>query len=368
MNVGLLTVHQSTNSGASLQAYALYKTLEKLGYEPEVINYCPAYFMDFTDKSNRSKRRTLKGMLKYAVLGGELSKKAAMFRNFAESRYPKMTERINSPEDLRRASWNKDIYICGSDQIWNPYNVRYDESWFFDFLPEDSIKVSYAASIGQDTLSEKDESWIAEGLRHFKAIGIREDAGVRLAYKLGYPATQCLDPTLLLEPDEWLRICRRPEASVPERYIFYYPLQANPVEQRLLAEIKHRYQLPVVSLCSAYKKPDLVDIQIRAFGPEQFLYLLSRSDVVLTNSFHGTVFSLLFQKNLVSFRNLSKNSRMESLFRLLDVHDFQFDTFQEVSTQDVQETFDRFKASYPRIAPEKEKSLRFLVNACEGMQ
>lgn len=368
MNVGLLTVHQSTNSGASLQAYALYKTLEKLGYEPEIINYCPAYFMDFTDKSNRSMRRTLKGMLKYVVLGGELSKKATMFRNFVESRCPNMTERMDSPEDLRRASWNKDVYICGSDQIWNPYNVRYDESWFFDFLPEDSIKVSYAASIGQDALTEKDESWLAEGLGHFKSIGIREDAGVRLASELGYPATQCLDPTLLLEPDEWLRICRCPEAPIPGRYIFYYPLQANPVEQRLLAEIKHWYQLPVVSLCSAYKKPDLVDIQIRAFGPEQFLYLLSRSDVVLTNSFHGTVFSLLFQKDLVSFRNLRKNSRMESLFRLLNVHDFQFDTLQEVSTQDAQEAFNRFKASYSRIAPEKEKSLRFLVNACEEMQ
>ena len=156
--------------------------------------------------------------------------------------------------------------------------------------------------------------------------------------------------------------------SVPERYIFYYPLQANPVEQRLLAEIKLQYQLPVVSLCSAYKIPDLVDIQIRAFGPEQFLYLLSRSDVVLTNSFHGTVFSLLFKKDLVSFKNLSKNSRMESLFRLLNVHDFQFDTLQGVSAQDIRKTFDRFKASYPRISPEKEKSLRFLVNACEGMQ
>ena len=324
--------------------------------------------MDFTDRSNRSKRRTLKGMLKRVVLGGELSKKAAMFRGFAESRYPNMTNRMDSPEDLRRASLNKDVYICGSDQIWNPYNVRYDGSWFFDFLPEDSIRVSYAASVGQDALSEKDENWIAEGLKHFKAIGIREDTGIHLASKLGYPATQCLDPTLLLEPDEWLRICRCPEESIPERYIFYYPLQANPVEQRLLSEIKHRYQLPVVSLCSAYKKPDLVDIQIRAFGPEQFLYLLSRSDVVLTNSFHGTVFSLLFQKDLVSFRNLSKNSRMESLFRLLNVHDFQFDSLRGVCGQGVREAFDRFKASYPRIAPEKEKSLRFLVNACEGMQ
>lgn len=365
MKVGLLTVHQSTNSGASLQAYALYRTLEKLGHEPELINYCPAYFMGFTDKTNRFKRRTLKGFLKYVVLGGELSKKDALFKEFADSRYPIMTERIDSPEELRLASWHKDVYVCGSDQIWNPYNVRYDKSWFFDFLPEDAVRVSYAASIGQDSLSAKDEDWIAEGMGLFEAIGIREDTGVCLASKLGYRATQCLDPTLLLEPEEWLQVCKCPDVPVPERYIFYYPLQANPVEQKLLAETKRRYQLPVVSLCSAYKKPELVDIQIRAFGPSQFLYLLSRSDVVLTNSFHGVVFSLIFQKDLVSFRNLKKNCRMESLFRLLGVHDFQFETLQGISSRDLRTSFDGFKASYSRIAPEQEKSLRFLADSCE---
>lgn len=366
MKVGLLTVHQSTNSGASLQAYALYRTLEKLGHNPEVINYCPAYFMSFTDKANRFKRRTLKGFLKYVVLGGELSKKDALFKEFADSRYPSITERIDSPEELRLTRWHKDVYICGSDQIWNPYNVRYDKSWFFDFLPEDAARVSYAASIGQDSLSAKDEDWIAEGMSLFEAIGIREDTGVRLASKLGYRATQCLDPTLLLEPEEWLQVCRRPVEQIPERYIFYYPLQANPVEQKLLAEIKRRYQLPVVSLCSAYKKPELVDIQIRVFGPEQFLYLLSQANAVITNSFHGVVFSLVFQKNLISFKNMKKNSRMESLFRLLGVQDFQFETIQGISSRDLQKAFDWYKASYSRIAPERERSLDFLADSLKG--
>ena len=129
--VGILTVHQSVNCGASLQAAALYRAVEDLGHSPQIINYCPRYFMSYMDESNRDARRTPKGRIKSLLIGKRLAKTANAFDEYADCFYPNKTKRLDTPDDLKMASLEYDFYLCGSDQIWNAGHVHFDSSWLF---------------------------------------------------------------------------------------------------------------------------------------------------------------------------------------------------------------------------------------------
>lgn len=365
-SVGILTVHQSANCGASLQAAALYKTIQDLGYDPEIIDYRPKYFVDYVDKHYSHERKSPKGIAKMLLIGKRLKRTNRAFASFGTDNYPKMTQRYDSPNDLHEATLRDyHAWVCGSDQIWNPAHVRYDCSWLFDFVDSDASGniVSYAASIGKDILSSADLQWLKDGIHKFDAVGVREDTGVDILRSLGMNATQCLDPTLLRSPDEWRGYKRRPDCKLPSKYIFYYPIEENSIESDLLLALKKKTGLPCVALTNSVKRPKHSDCQVTGFGPGEFLYLLDQSSVVFTNSFHGLAFSILFGKALVSYKNETKNSRLASLFRLIGQQGYQVESVDELMERDLRLDAIRMMGAYEKVQSERLKSISFLQDA-----
>lgn len=366
-SVGILTVHQSNNCGASLQAGALYKTIEGLGFFPEIINYRPSYFTGYMDDNNARQRATLKGILKVMIIGDRLKKTDEAFAEYAEYVYPSISKVYSSQSAIKKFCGAYDAYVCGSDQIWNPSHVHYDSTWMFDFVDrDDSNIISYAASIGKDSLNQEDLEWLKSGLQSFDDVGVREDSAVRIIEELGGKAAQCLDPTLLISQSEWRSQEKPLDISLPDKYIFYYPIEENSIESILLAELKRKTGLPCVAFTNAFKKPAHADIQVTGFGPREFLYALDKSTMTFTNSFHGLVFSLLFGKLLVSYKNEKKNSRLESMFRLLNLEDYQVSSIEELTTKNLGADKERFVSSIRFINEHKKKSLTFLQNAIQG--
>ena len=361
INTGLLTIHRSINCGASLQASALYEILHQIGMNPRLINYCPAYFMPLTDYSNAQIRRSPKGFAKMLFMGRRLKRIVQLFQQYEGEYYPNTTVRIDNLADSDLTEYGFDYYICGSDQIWNPSHVHYDGAWLFDFVKDNNAKlVSYAASIGKDELDEKDLDWLRSGLGTFDHIGVREDSAVKIVEELGFKAIQNVDPTLLIERDEWRKREQEPCMELPPRYILHYPIEPNPIERQLLDALKRSLGIEVITMTDSIRYSAHADKCLSEYGPKQFLYMVDHAEAVLTNSFHGLVFSMIFGKKLVSFRNMSKNSRLDSLLRSSGLDGFQITDMNDFVMRDLDEEQEKLVRAYESLTVPIEDSIRFL--------
>ncbi|MEE0110114.1 MAG: polysaccharide pyruvyl transferase family protein [Oscillospiraceae bacterium] len=362
MKVGLLTVHCSKNPGASLQAHALSKKLAELGGEVEVINYCPLCFLDPMDPVKR-KTWPVKERIKAAIIGRAQQKRYDLFQEFNRKYLPGVSPRYDTPEDLKAADRDYDIYICGSDQIWNPGHVQYDSSFFFDYVPEGkAVLASYAASIGQDSLSQEDQEWLRRGISHLDAVSIREKAGVEQARELtrSEEIVQSIDPTLLYPGSYWRSLAQRPAEKLPERYILYYPIQNTGFSFDVIARMKKETGLPCVALDGGVKRNPNADIQIRAYGPCEFLWLLDHADYIITNSFHGTVLSLLLKKQVIVYRHSTRNSRLENILGLLNLKELQISNVEDVNKLDWKRIAEKEGRINELLGEERQRSEAYL--------
>lgn len=336
MKVGLLTVHCSKNPGASLQAHALAKKISELGGDVEIINYCPQFFLDPMDPMKR-KSWSAKEKLKAVVIGRAQLKRYKLFQEFNQRYLPAISVRYDTPDDLKAAEMAFDVYLCGSDQIWNPENVSNDTSFFFDYVPQNkAVLASYAASIGQDNLSVRDQEWIRKGIERFDYISIREKSGVTLARKLlnSDRIVQSIDPTLLFPGDYWRGMTQEPDENLPEKYILYYPIQNTAFSYDVIEQLKKETGLRCIALDGGVKKNPHANMQIRSYGPCEFLWLIDHAEYVITNSFHGTVLSLLMNKRIISYRHSTRNSRIESILGLLNLNEIQINDLEDLKEID----------------------------------
>lgn len=328
--VGIITAHCSMNPGASLQAYALCKKISDLNCNPIIIDYRPLNFVDFVERSEIGAPLTKKERLKKLIVGKRLRMRYHLFQQFESEYYPEKTECYRNSLQINASPPILDAYLCGSDQIWNPKHILYDDTYFLSFAKKfPGVRFSYAASVGQDKIDEKEIDFLKNSIKNIDFISVREDTAVSLLHEeigIEREIRQHIDPTLLYPAEYWRSIENAPATELPTQYILYYPLQDNPIANELIKEVKKQTGLPCIAVCSSLKKPFFVDKQISIYGPKEFLYLIDNAETILTNSYHGIIFSLLFGKNLVPYRNLVRNSRIESLFRILKLENMQVDS------------------------------------------
>ena len=216
------------------------------------------------------------------------------------------------PRDL---SEKYDYFIVGSDQVWNPY---YDfvagKCDFLDFAMKYQ-KISYAASFGVNEIPNERKAEYAKYLKEFKAISVREKQGAKIVKELtNRVAMVVLDPTLLLDADDWQKVEHKSNFRPKNKYAFVYAL----------GEKNERFKRKIEQLSKEYNVFDIRAIQKNGkeipVGPSEFLYLLRNSEIVLTDSFHATAFSIIFHKKFITFNRtgLNMNSRIESLSDLVD--------------------------------------------------
>lgn len=328
--IGIITLyHKSVNYGGNLQAYALCKFLTKKGYLAEQICFSPTpknkesikvkvkrfffwgigYAINNVFKRIKTKlvksRKSSDRCLQEKILKRRKDREKA-FLNFNENLIPH-SEEVYFSDTISKAEKNYDIFITGSDQVWN--FKWYNSAYFLDFVSSSKIKISYAASIAIDKLNRKQTKVIKESLEDYSIVSVREQRAVeQLTGKIDKPVELVLDPTFLLSKEDWDTVCKIPENIEP--YVLCYFLGDNPIEREIATDFARRKSLRLVSILRPIDS-EMVGISLYDASPEEFIGLIKKAEYIFTDSFHAVVFSYLYQKQYFVF-NRSKDGNMNS--------------------------------------------------------
>lgn len=316
MRVGIITMI-SDNYGNRLQNYALQQTLRKLGAEVETFHN--PFLLNYSEL-----KHILKKPIKAIVYSLTEKKKGALERERAFEKFNKeyivwSKFWLNNPKHLSKINECYDRVVSGSDQVWNPESDNIDGRYFGTFVPSEK-RFSYAASFGLSAIPESRKSEWMEYLNGMNRISVREEAGEQIVQELTQrECARHLDPTLLLDASEWRKIEHKPlKVDFSQKYILTYFLgEPDEEQQRYIQQIAKREKCRVFTL-NKVNIPTLYGC-----GPADFLYLIDHAECIFTDSFHGTVFSILFQKRFKVFERNgltnSMSSRIDSLFDTLDL-------------------------------------------------
>lgn len=362
MKIGILTVPFNNNYGGFLQAFALKRVLEDMGHEVVIINRR-------RNKDDNFKVKIMNFLIKIHVrkdMIKEISKYTEQFKR--EYLYP-MTEEYYTSEELKKClNYNFDAVIVGSDQVWR-YKSAGDsiDDFFCNFLEGTDIPhFSYAASMGTAEMeypTDKIEI-CSKLLKNFKAISVREQSTVDiLETHFGANGVQVvLDPTMLLDKRGFVDLFKDKYENPQKPYVFTYVLDENDGLRNGIADFASSHNLEIVDL-----RAQTGNIrEIKVIEPvEKWLSVLYYADYVITDSFHGMVFSLIFNKQFVVYGNVRTGlSRIEHLLGLLEIKDRL--VAAQVNVNDVFNTPIDWNALNNRIGEKREASLSFLINALKN--
>lgn len=316
MNIKTITCHDVYNLGASLQAYALAEYLRQLGHDVQIINYKPLYLQHYRLSgvpNPRFDKPFLREAYQLAKFPGRLyerltSRRKKVFDAFTAKYLPVCEVAYPSNEALKAVPPEADLYIAGSDQIWNPvFQNGKDPAFFLDFVPEGKKRISYAASFAVDALPAEDQARMKHWLTKMDAISVRESSGVSLLENMGIRGCQVMDPVFLLKREHWVKLAHRPGE---EGYILVYDFDRSPVIAAIATELATKTGRKIISLFPM----EGADEVWQNAGPLEFLGAVLNAGIVLSNSFHATAFSLIFQKEFYVLNREEKiNTRMRDL-------------------------------------------------------
>lgn len=359
MRIGIITFSRALNHGASLQAYALKKTIENLGHDCEIINYrCePLEIGSKLLKINK------KNIIKSIILSlGYLkvnSDKNIAFKKFWKAHFNNSHTKPLSKYELVKLEQRYDFIITGSDQVWNYKHTNFDLSYFLDFVKDTNKKMSYAASFGFDSIPEEYKKIYKENLETIKYISVREHQGARIISELLNKNVQVvLDPTLLIKNEEWLPVAKR--MDLPEEYILLYLMDYSQSIVDFAHKVSKEKKCKILFINDALFNKRVNAQYIRGVGPDSFINLFYNARYIITNSFHGIAFSLNFNKQFC-FELLPPpamvNSRIENIVELLGVQGRQI--IKGYCDIDAKINYDEVNRI---LNNEREKSLEFLNN------
>ena len=330
--VGIVSCYFKNNYGSALQAYATQHFLDTMNIENETINVDEnvdfasgkkKYYMSQITNFNFIKSKM--GMIKLKFdkklkkdLGKNIAIRDKKYKEF-RSNY-KLTTPYKTYAELTEKCKDYSSVVVGSDQLWLPVNVVADY-YTLNWVPDDVNKVSFATSFGVSQVPEKYTELYKKFLSRLNSISVREDAGVKLVKDLaGKDATLVCDPTLLLTKQEWMQI-QTEEPIIKDKYILCYFL-GNNIEHRKFAErLKAKTGCKIVSLNHADEYVKYSDVFADEtpydIGPAEWINLIRNAEYVCTDSFHGTVFSLINNTKFFTFeRYSSKNSKVSTNSRI----------------------------------------------------
>ena len=332
MKLRIITFNRAYNYGAVLQCYALSSVIRELGYECEVLDYYPEIFRKTYEMlaSDVSFVSRIKHDLKRLVVLPVLKKRNNNFDSFIRSYIPISERQYLNTEEVNGIQSDTDVYITGSDQVWSNIWADFDPVFFLDFPDANSkIKVSYAASFGFDRFPETLLEEYRSRLKDYRKFSVREESAVSLVENLCKKrALLHCDPTMLVAREKWSSLIEK-RRLVRKPYILIYYTAKSHVLYEFAYELQKKFGLDIIAL------PCLMDFSVmsgiydsknkaRSFpyaGPKEFLNLFWNAEYVLTNTFHGTVFSIIFRKKFATqmYRNNKLNYRVDDLFKHLNI-------------------------------------------------
>lgn len=342
MDFNIITFHNALNHGAVLQTYALQTFIEELGFSASIYDY---------------RRPTAN---KYAGLKGKFFK---LLRDLDKADYFKKESNfddfLNTYLHLSKEEECK-VFLSGSDQVWNTGSSM-DSMYFLQFVPEGVIRASYAASMGSTEISEDKKDRIRKYLDSIDFISVRE-GGVKEAISkiTSNDIYVNIDPTFLLDVERWRKL-ELPVQDTPEKYILVYIMHFSRNVNKLLKWLKSETGAEIVVIDSQGtvqgKLTNLVvnDKSFHHIGPREFLWLVDHAQSVVTSSFHGTAFSIIFKKEFYSIVNPAAPSRLMNLLRLLELRGVSEDATSFVRNNEID-----WDGVRKEIKHEREKAEEYL--------
>ena len=327
MKIKTITCHQVYNYGASLQELALVEFLRINGHEAESIAYKPSYLADVHKLFSCLSPRWSKNILtKTAYISLKLPQRLRLLKrqkNFDifENKYIPVTERsyINN-EQLKKIKDTADVFICGSDQIWNPlFPNGKDPAFYLNFAQNSkAVKISYAASFATDIIPEENIKFVEKQVSKLDFVSVRETSGQRILNELGFDnVEQVLDPVFLLTQKKWQNYVV--DKLETKKYILIYDFDNNSHIKKLAKKLAKQHGFSIIGVNKNLK---YVDKNYYLQGPAKFLGLVKNAELILTTSFHALAFGLIFKRPLGVFnRNIGINTRMRDMLELVGLSD-----------------------------------------------
>lgn len=359
--IGILTFYKSINYGSVLQAWALQHVLEQDGHDVEMIEYTPAAYNDlyglFVVPSNWN---SVKYDIKRLLLATTIKRQKTLFERFRNKYLNLSLQKYEENSSLTEMVQNYDCIVCGSDQIWNVRALDCDKVYFLPI--KTSIgKIAYAVSVNdtdftENICNEELRRWIDD----FSAISAREKSGslkIESFIQQSNRVQTVVDPTLLNSKEEYFKICS-PRFITP-RYIFLYNVWSNGDVVDAAICLSKKMNLPIYS---ALMKRDIkiirklrkkgIHVETKNTAPEDFVSMIRYADFVVTDSFHGTAFSLIFEKEFVSInerieKKMKNDERILSILQRIGLED-RYLTLEKLSEMEEIKNIDYKEANYKK--------------------
>jgi len=355
-SVCIVTSEESfhNNYGAALQGYALFTTISGMGYKPKIIRYKGGMQPRYRDMNikgklryklikiyhylfkNKEQRLSIRIFKKYIK---EIRSREQLFLSFQDSFMDFYDSKRVGWYDLKENPPVADIYVCGSDQIWNPYfkGGKNDLGYFLDFALPNKKRIAYAPSFGCPKLPDKARENIPELLNKFAFISVREKEGANIVFEsIKKKVPVVADPTLLLTKEQWNDIATIP-SNIPKEYILCYRFSNNCETKKAIDKLGIQLNLPIISLPLTYVSMNDDYSKIFNAGPTDFIGLIKNAKLICTDSFHAAVFSIIFNKAFYVFprENFHKssanmNSRILNLLSISNLRDRFVTTYKDI--------------------------------------
>lgn len=310
MRASIITMTSTYNYGATLQAFALQEFVKKLGVDCNLIDHMSAPEKHRKIKLLNFSKKNLR-MLPYKFA---LQRGYRRFEDFYDKNM-NMSRRYESMDALKTAPPSSDVFISGSDQVWNPRDPKIDR-FLLDFVPDDKLKISYAASMGDPSLPEEVKKKYVRALERFDSISVREaEAQSMIAPLTDKEVHIHCDPAFLLSAEEWRKYESPVKGLEPGSYILCYMIHMPPWYDSWIKDIKKKTGKKIVFVGLNGVRKITCDKFVRDAGPGEFLWLIDHADTVISSSFHGNVFSLIFGKTLISTPDKKRPDRIKNLLR-----------------------------------------------------
>lgn len=370
--VGIITYHSAHNLGAVLQSYALKESIKKNNRNVEMINYEPyGLLADYQLFMNYSFLREVKKESYYKItryyIGrlknySQANKKIKKYKEFLKSEFENSPGIYTNQNELSNNSFDYDYYVAGSDQIWNPQfhdKIGGLEPYFLNFVKNRGRKISYAASIASNPTIEEFSKY-KDHLKDFDNISVRERTHKDLVENISNKKIEVvLDPTFLLKREEYKKITS--EVQNGEKYILVYDLTFDQNTIDLANRISELTGYKVIS----FSKGKGYRSFLKSYGyegPREFLNLIENAKFVIANSFHGTAFSIIYNKPFYTVPHPTRGSRMVDLLTKLSLEERI--VYKNKDLKDINLTLDYTKPN-KLLEKERNNSLNYLLKALE---
>lgn len=371
--VAVMTLHNSPNYGSCLQTYATQTVLSGIGVVPRIIDYYREDAIPENETDRALNGQLAKKMPIFRLPGVKtlaripvsriVARRAAPLNEFRHSRLILTDRRYYSYEDLKNDPPQADIFCTGSDQVWNSvWNKGFNKAFYLAFAPEGAKRIAYAASIGKSSLEEWEKAPMREALLKYSHISVREEEAIELLDSIGIQGVvPVIDPTLMLTREDWGQLASNKRIPT-QPYILIYQLNKNPEFDQYAQKLSKKLGLPLYRIAYGVHEKRRGEHTIVCPRVEEFLGLFLSAEYVLTDSFHGTAFSVNLGRKFVAISPGRFSGRIMNLLSMTGATNHYLDDYRNLGIVDQPYDFEHAQQIFARKRSEAKAFLTTAVN------